>query len=92
MKGDRAWTKEEYTGMLAKLDDLSRQTSNLGDTARHMKCILPICRTMGLRITEAVAMKRSQAEHALRTGVYEVKGEAKNGLYRSVPLSSRISR
>lgn len=87
VKGDRSWTKQEYEGMLAKLDDLSRQTGHLGATASDMKCILPICRTMGLRITEAVAMKRSQAEQALRTGVYQVKGEAKNGLHRAVPLS-----
>ena len=87
VKGDRAWTKTEYEGMLVKLDELSKQTGHLGATASDLKAILPICRTMGLRITEAVAMKRSQAEQALRTGTYEVKGEAKNGLHRSVPLS-----
>lgn len=88
VKGDMAWTKVEYDGMLAKLDDLSRQTGHLSDTAKDVKCVLPICcRTMGLRITEAVAMKRSQAEQALRTGIYQIKGEAKNGLHRSVLLS-----
>ena len=88
VKGDRAWTKAEYEGMLAKLDELSQQSGSLGHTAKDMQCILPLCRTMGLRITEAVAMKRAQAEKALRTGMYEIKGEAKNGLHRSVPLSA----
>lgn len=88
VKGDRAWMKAEYEGMLAKLDELSQQSGSLGHTAKDMQYILPLCRTMGLRITEAVAMKRAQAEKALRTGIYEVKGEAKNGLHRSVPLSA----
>ena len=87
VKGDRAWTKEEYESMLDKLSELSQKQEKFADTANDVSCILPLCRTMGLRITEAVAMKRSQAEHALRTGVYQVKGEAKNGLHRAVPLS-----
>ena len=42
---------------------------------------------MGLRVSEAVCMRRSQAENALRTGVYQVQGEAKGGKHRHVALS-----
>lgn len=88
VKGDRAWTQKEYEDMRTLADNLSQQEGYQGLTAKDVRDILPICRTMGLRITEVVAMKRSQAEHALRTGIYEVKGEAKNGLHRSVRLSN----
>lgn len=86
VKGDRSWTQKEYEDMRTLADRLSQQEGHRGLTAKDVRDILPICRTMGLRITEVVAMKRSQAEHALRTGIYEVKGEAKNGLHRSVRL------
>lgn len=88
VKGDRAWTQKEYEDMRTLADNLSQQEGYRGLTAKDVRDILPICRTMGLRITEVVAMKRSQVEHALRTGIYEVKGEAKNGLHRSVRLSN----
>lgn len=89
VKGDRAWTDKEYKDMCRLTENIAEKGDNaLGLTAKDVRDLLPICRTMGLRITEAVAMKRSQAEHALKTGVYEVKGEAKNGLHRSVPLSN----
>ncbi len=40
-------------------------------------------------MTEAIARSRSQVEQALRSGVYQVKNEAKNGKWRQVPLSAQ---
>lgn len=78
VNGDRSWTKDEYKGMLEIAQNL--RNSNVVD------CMI-LARTMGLRVTEATAVSRAQAEYALRTGVYQVKGEAKNGKHREVPLS-----
>lgn len=77
--GNRAWTDEEYTAMKAHAERAGRQ---------DVVDVLTLCRTMGLRITEAVAVSRAQAENALRNGVYQVRGEAKNGKWREVPLSA----
>ncbi len=88
VKGDRAWTDKEYKDMCRLSERLDEKGDNRGLTAKDVRDLLPICRTMGLRITEAVAMKRSQAEQALKTGIYRVKDEAKGGLHRSVPLSN----
>ncbi|MEK4366427.1 phage integrase N-terminal domain-containing protein [Paenibacillus sp. FSL M8-0212] len=79
VNGDRAWTTSEYDGMMQVAKELGN--SNVADC-------MQLSRTMGLRITEAAAVSRSQAEYALRTGVYQVKGEAKNGKHREVPLSA----
>ncbi|MEK5322681.1 phage integrase N-terminal domain-containing protein [Paenibacillus sp. FSL L8-0644] len=79
VNGNRAWTEEEYQGMIQIAKEL--QQENVADC-------LTLARTMGLRVTEAAAVSRAQAEHALRTGVYQVKGEAKNGKHREVPLSA----
>lgn len=76
--GNRAWTDEEYAAMKAHAERAGRQ---------DVVDVMTLCRTMGLRITEAVAVSRAQAENALRTGTYEVRGEAKNGKWRKVPLS-----
>jgi len=76
--GDRAWTESEYKGMKI----LALQSRN-----REAADVMTLARTMGLRIAEAVAARRSQAEAALRTGIYPVQGEAKNGKHRSVRLS-----
>lgn len=85
--GDRAWTKEEYEGMKMLASEMAAASNDLAGTAATVRDLLPLCRTMGLRIAEAVCMKRSQAEEALRTGIYKVGSEAKNGLHREVPLS-----
>jgi integrase len=78
INGNRAWTNEEYLGMMAIVIQQGRQ---------EIADVMELSRTMGLRITEAVAVSRAQVENALRTGVYQVKGEAKNGKHREVPLS-----
>ena len=53
---------------------------------------MQLARTMGLRVTEVIAKSRSQVEQALRSGVYQVKNEAKNGKWRQVPLSAQGRR
>lgn len=83
VNGDRAWTHDEYEGMLQLLSQQSKDSP----IAALTKDIMVLSRTMGLRISEAVCMRRSQAENAIKTGTYQVLGEAKNGLHRSVPLS-----
>lgn len=89
VKGDRAWTSSEYNG----IQQFARETIQSGGrgaaTAADMRDVMQLARTMGLRVTEAVAMSRAQAEEALRTGIYQVKGEAKNGKWRQVPLSAQ---
>jgi len=40
-----------------------------------------------MRVAEAACARRSQAEHALRTGIYKIGKEAKNGRPREVALS-----
>lgn len=82
VKGNRGWTKEEYQNMHQFADETGSKTSE------DVRDIMVLSRTMGLRVTEAVAMHRSQAEQALRSGVYQVKSEAKNGKWRQVRLSS----
>lgn len=88
--GDRAWTNEEYKGMKTLASEMAATSDSVAGTAADVRDLLPVCRTMGLRIAEAVCMRRSQAEDALRTGVYKVGSEAKNGLHRSVPLSPEV--
>lgn len=78
VKGDRAWTEKEYQEM--KQLALERKNVDVTDA-------LKLAKTMGLRVAEVMAVSRAQAEKALRTGVYEVRGEAKNGKHRKVPLS-----
>ena len=87
IKGDRSWTNEEYSKMYDWLNKQSKKDGIEQLTARDVRDTFVLGRTMGLRVAEAVAMHRSQAEHALRTGTYQVKGEAKNGRFRQVPLS-----
>ncbi|TMN18809.1 phage integrase N-terminal domain-containing protein [Lentibacillus cibarius] len=87
-KGDRSWTNEEYNNMYAFADEQSKEGGAEQRTACDVRDTFVLSRTMGLRVAEAVAMHRSQAENALRTGVYQVKNEAKNGKHRQVPLSS----
>lgn len=86
-KGDRSWTKEEYDKMYDFADKQSKEIGAEQQTARDVRDTLVLGRTMGLRVAEAVAMHRSQAEQALRTNVYQVKSEAKNGKHRQVRLS-----
>lgn len=83
INGDRSWTHEEYEQMQRIAEQLGRA---------DVRDVMKLCRSMGLRITEAVAVSRAQAERAIRTGVYEVKGEAKNGKLRDVPLSHEAEK
>lgn len=83
VSGDRAWTNEEYQNM----QQLLNSQASASGTAQIAKDVMVLARTMGLRVSEAVCMRRSQAEQALRTGIYTVQNEAKNGLHRNVPLS-----
>ena len=78
VKGNRAWTNQEYQDFQQFCVQNGRQ--DIADIAT-------LCRTMGLRITEATAVSRSQAEQALRREIYQVKNEAKGGKWRQVPLS-----
>lgn len=84
--GDRAWTEQEYENMQLLLSEQSLTSK----TAAITKDVMVIERTMGLRVAEAVCMRRSQAESALRTGIYQVQSEAKNGRWREVPLSAEV--
>ncbi len=92
VKGNRAWTQYEYKGMHQLASEVIQRGSKGSETAKDMRDIMTVCRTMGLRVTEAVAMTRSQAEQAIRTGAYQVKGEAKNGKWRQVPLSNAAQK
>jgi integrase len=76
-KGNRAWTDEEY----ANFRQLAAETGN-----QRWADAMAVSRTMGLRVAEVCGMTRAQAEEALRTGVYQVKNEAKNGKWRKGPL------
>lgn len=81
VKGDRAWTEKEYQGFKDFCVENGRQ--DVADIAT-------LCRTMGLRITEAVAIKRSQAEQALRTGIHKVMSEGKNGLKKNIQCNRLV--
>ncbi|WP_034763687.1 phage integrase N-terminal domain-containing protein [Rossellomorea vietnamensis] len=89
IKGDRGWTKEEYSKMM----DVTREIINSkgipddSRSARDFHDVAVMARTMGMRVAEATLASRSQAEEALRTGTYNIGSEAKNGRSRSVPLS-----
>ena len=85
VKGDRAWKKDEYEGMKQLLNEQVKTAASNTPQITHDVAVL--ARTMGLRVSEAVCMRRSQAENALRTGIYEVRGEAKGGKHREVSLS-----
>lgn len=82
--GDRGWTEQEYATMQRLLSEQARTSK----TAAITKDVMIIEKTMGLRVAEAICMRRSQAENALRTGIYRIQGEAKNGRWREVPLSA----
>lgn len=86
VNGDRAWTEQEYTNM----QQLLSEQAFTSKTAAITKDVMIIERTMGLRVAEAICMRRSQAENALRTGVYQVRSEAKNGRWREVLLSAEV--
>lgn len=87
VKGDRAWTEKEYTDMQEFAKEMAEKGGKGAETASDVKDVMQLAKTMGLRITEAVAMTRSQVEQALRNDSYQVKSEAKNGKWRQVPLS-----
>ena len=87
VKGNRAWTEREYNNMQKFVRNVAAGDGRGAETAADVRDITQLAKTMGLRVTEAVAMSRSQVEQALRTGVYQVKSEAKNGKWRQVPIS-----
>lgn len=90
VNGNRAWTKAEYEGM----QGIARQNAvgPAADTAQNVTDCMILARTMGMRVAEAACARRSQAEHALRTGMYPIGKEAKNGRPREVPLSPEARR
>jgi integrase/recombinase XerD len=92
IKGNRAWTHQEFEAMLKLAKELVVSGGDGFRTANDVQDTMILGRTMGLRVTEAIAMSRSQAEEALRTGIYQVKGEAKNGKWRQVPLSKEARK
>lgn len=83
VNGDRSWTNEEFDRMLQLATDLNRE---------DIKEAMTLAKELGLRVTEVIAMSRAQVEKALRTRVYPVKGEAKNGKHRDVPLTYAAER
>ncbi|WP_219835366.1 phage integrase N-terminal domain-containing protein [Paenibacillus sp. R14(2021)] len=83
VNGDRSWTNEEFNRMLDLAIELNRE---------DIKDAMTLAKELGLRVTEVIAMSRAQVEKALRTRVYTVKGEAKNGKHRNVPLSFTAER
>jgi site-specific recombinase XerD len=83
VNGDRSWTNEEFDRMLQLATDLNRE---------YIKDSMTLAKELGLRVTEVIAMSRAQVEKALRTRVYPVKGEAKNGKHRDVPLTYTAER
>lgn len=83
VNGDRSWTNEEFDRMLKLATDLNRE---------DIKDAMTLAKELGLRVTEVIAMSRAQVEKALRTRVHTVKGEAKNGKHRDVPLSYTAER
>lgn len=85
VKGDRAWKTDEYETMKQLLSEQAKTAASNTPQITHDVAVL--ARTMGLRVSEAVCMRRSQAENALRSGVYQVQGEAKGGKHRQVALS-----
>ena len=88
VKGDRAWTEQEYRGMHRVAREMEEKGSRGSGTAADVQNIAQLAKTMGMRVTEATAMSRTQAEQALRSGVYQIQNEAKNGKWRQVPLSA----
>ncbi len=92
VKGNRAWTEREYNDMQQFVRDMAGSDARGAETAADVRDVMQLAKTMGLRVTEAVAMSRSQVEQALRTGVYQVESEAKNGKWRQVPLSAQGKR
>jgi integrase/recombinase XerD len=81
IKGDRGWTNEEFSRMQEVTIEVGSQT------AKDYHDVSVMARTMGLRVAEATLGDRSQAEEALRSGVYHIGKEAKNGRERDVKLS-----
>lgn len=95
VKGNRAWTQQEYEGIKKVAFEIvakGLKDPKVTRTAKDLPDVIMVCRTMGMRITEAVAITRSQAEQALRTGIYQIKNEAKNGKWRQVPVSEEARR
>lgn len=87
VKGNRAWTEREYNAMQEFTREVVADGGRGARTAADVQDVMQLAKTMGFRVTEAVAMSRSQAEQALRTGIYQVKSEAKNGKWRQIPVS-----
>ncbi len=76
---DRAWTVEEYQGMMAKAGTLGRQ-----DVVDALK----LARLEGLRIHECTRMTVGRIEDALREGELETVG--KGGRVRRIPVSPEL--
>lgn len=73
---DRAWTNDEYQGLLAIAQELNRQdVIDFAILGRHM----------GLRIHEIARLSRTDIERAEKTGIITIKG--KGGLKRNLDWS-----
>lgn len=92
IRGNRAWTEDEYSEMQGFVSDMATSARRGAETAADVRDVMQLAKTMGLRVTEAIAISRVQAEQALKSGVYQVKGEAKNGKWRQVSLSDEGRR
>ena len=66
VKGNRAWTEREYKDMQQFVQDMAKTDGRGAQIAADVRDVMQLARTMGLRITEAVAMSSSQVEQALR--------------------------
>lgn len=90
INGNRAWTENEYN----RMQEITRQmvVGKQSETAQVVSDCMVLSRTMGLRVAESACVHRSQAEQAIRTGIYQVGREAKNGKPREVPLSLEARR
>lgn len=76
--GNRGWAKNEFDNAITIAHQQGKP---------EYAQVITLCHSMGLRITEAMAISRAQAEAALRSGIYKVGKEAKGGRVREVPLS-----
>lgn len=87
VKGNRAWTEEEIENFYKLTQYLAERTDGIKrKTAKDMGDIVRLCKLMGFRISEVTCMKRNQLVEALKNRKYTVRGEAKNGRHREIPV------
>ncbi len=62
VKRDTAWTEREYSDMQQFVRKRAEDDGRGSETAADVRDVMQLARTIGLRVTEAVAMSRSQVE------------------------------